>query len=148
MPQFRPKAMLERTAAADLVKNTLSKIPTTFGRLAYLASLRDPNSGVYYHHGLGAIFGRDQSRKALAETHENVFRQWLSLTLEEKFGDLQQYLAGLEEPSGSILAHWSNNQGYRGYYPSSARKSEKELYFGSMEMILSILNSREKPKAG
>lgn len=142
MPQFRPKAMLERTAAADLVKNTVSKIPTIFGRLAYLASLRDPNSGIYYHHGLGAIFGRDQSRKALAETHENVFHQWLSMALEEKYVDLQQYLAALEEPSISVLAHWSNNQAYRGYYPSSARKSEKELYFGSMEMMRSILNSK------
>ena len=29
----------DRSAAADLWRNTLSQIPTTFGRLIYLASL-------------------------------------------------------------------------------------------------------------
>jgi hypothetical protein len=51
--------MLERSATADLFKNTLSRIPTLFGRLAYLASLRDSNSGIYRHYGLASI-----SRKA------------------------------------------------------------------------------------
>ena len=35
----------DRSAAADLWRNTLSQIPTTFGRLIYLASLRDQNTG-------------------------------------------------------------------------------------------------------
>ena len=61
--------MLERTATADLFKNTLSRIPTVFGRLAYLASLRGPDSGVYGHHGLTLMFGREESKRALARSH-------------------------------------------------------------------------------
>jgi hypothetical protein len=88
MPQFRPKPMLERSATADLFKNTLARIPTVFGRLAYLASLRDANSGIYSHHGLAAIFGRDESRKALSQSHQAVFQEWLNLALREKKEDL------------------------------------------------------------
>ncbi|MDP9115300.1 MAG: hypothetical protein M3O20_16675, partial [Acidobacteriota bacterium] len=73
MPRFKPKGMLERDALADLWKHTLSQIPTVYGRLVYLASLRDPNSGTYRHHGLSASFGREQSIYALRKSHEQTF---------------------------------------------------------------------------
>src|SRR5215472_8931254 len=110
--------MLERSATADLFKNTLSHIPTLFGRLAYLASLRDPISGIYRHHGLGAIFGREESRKALHESHWNVFREWLTLPLEQKTGDLQTYISGLDDPSAVVLGHWANPQICRNFMPT------------------------------
>ena len=99
--------MLERSATADVFKNTLSRIPTLFGRIEYLASLRDPNSGAYRHHGLAAIFGREESRRALSQSHEAVFREWLNLPLEEKREDLSEYLKGLDEPRAVVLRHWA-----------------------------------------
>ena len=81
MPRFKLKGTLERDAVADLWKHTLSQIPTTYGRLVYLASLRDPNSGSYRHHGLSAAFGREQSTYALRTSHEQTFLQWLNLPL-------------------------------------------------------------------
>src|SRR5579862_8888999 len=109
--------MLERTATADLFKNTLSRIPTVFGRLAYLASLRGPDSGVYGHHGLTLMFGREESRKALASSHEQVFLEWIKLSLEEKNRDLRAYLDGLEEPTPAVLEHWGQSEVYRSYVP-------------------------------
>src|SRR5712691_10477786 len=96
MPRFRSKGVLERTALADLWKHTLSQIPTVYGRLAYLASLRDPNSGAYRHHGLSAAFGREESGKALKQSHEGIFSEWLNLALAEKSGDLGNYLRDLD----------------------------------------------------
>src|SRR6478672_862944 len=72
MPRFRLKGMLERNALADLWKHTLSQIPSTYGRLAYLASLRDANSGVYRHHGLSAAFGREESVSAMRKSHQDT----------------------------------------------------------------------------
>src|SRR6516162_2021143 len=115
MPRFRPKAMLERSATADLFKNTLSRIPTLFGRLAYLASLRDPVSGIYRHHGLGSIFGREEARKALSESHWQIFREWLNISLEEKSEDLRRYLDNLEDPAAAVLQHWAEAHMYRIY---------------------------------
>ena len=142
VPQFRPKPMLERSATADVFKNTLSHIPTVFGQLAYLASLRDPDSGIYRHHGLAAIFGRDESRRALADTHRQVFQQWLSLPLSEKAGELDQYLTGLEDPRAMVLAHWSRISTYRGYIPASAREGERELFFEEIQLLVELLRGR------
>ena len=65
---MKSNGALEHNAMADLWKNTLSQIPTAYGRLSYLASLRDPNSGIYRHHGLAAMFGRDESSRALRQS--------------------------------------------------------------------------------
>ena len=84
MPRFKAKGMLERNALADLWKHTLSQIPSTYGRLVYLASLRDPNSGSYRHHGLSAAFGREESGSALRKSHEDIFLEWLKMPLAQK----------------------------------------------------------------
>lgn len=147
MPQFRPKATLERSASADLYKNTLSRIPTVFGRLAYLASLRDPNSSVYRHHGLASIFGREESRKTLGRSHEAVFQEWLNLPLAEKHRDIADYLNSLEFPRRAVLDHWTEVRGYRSYIPASARASERELFFAELEVLLETLRCSEPPEA-
>ena len=132
--------MLERSAPADLFKNTLSRIPTLFGRLAYLASLRDPVSGIYRHHGLGAIFGREESRKALSTSHWQVFREWLNIPLQEKTEDLRTYLDNLEDPVPAVLQHWAETQTYRTYMPAPVREAEKELFEREFDVLLEFLN--------
>jgi hypothetical protein len=132
--------MLERSAAADLFKHTLSKIPSVFGRLAYLASLRDANSGTYRHHGLIATFGREESRKALRESHEGVFQEWLDLNLSEKKTDLEDYLKDLEDPRAMVLQHWTHSGIYRSYVPATARESEKVLFSEELEILLETFN--------
>lgn len=128
--------MLERSAAADLSKNTLARIPTLIGRLIYLASLRDPNSGIYRHHGLASIFGRDESRLALSQHHQTVFSEWLTLPLAEKRDQLTEYLEALEDPRKMVIEHWARVRAYRSYIPASARESERELFFAEIEVLL------------
>jgi hypothetical protein len=139
--------MLEQSAAADVAKNTLSRIPTLFGRLVYLASLRDSNSGVYRHHGLYSIFGREESRMALSQHHRTVFREWLALPLEAKHQDLAAYLNGLEDPRELVLEHWTKVRPYRGYIPASARRSERALFFSELEVLMEILRVSESTGA-
>lgn len=147
MPQFRPRAMLESSAAADVAKNTLSRIPTVFGRLNYLASLRDSNSGVYRHHGLSSIFGREDSRSALSQHHRMVFREWLALPLEAKHQDLSAYLNELEDPRELVLEHWTKVRSYRGYIPASARRSERLLFFSELEVLMEVLRCSDSRRA-
>jgi len=141
MPRFKLKGALERSAAGDLWKHTLSRIPTVFGRLAYLASLRDTNSGIYRHHGLSAVFGRDDSAKALRESHERTFIEWLSLTMEEKYHDLGHCLAGLEDPAQTVVAHWLGARIYRTYVPGSAREIERGLFCSDLEALLETIKN-------
>src|SRR6266853_6042270 len=127
MPRFRPKGMLERNAVADLWKHTLSQIPSIYGRLVYLASLRDANSGIYRHHGLSAAFGREDSMLALAESHTRVFVEWLGMPRAEKHQDLTAYLQGLDDGYDTAIRHWRRTQAYLVNVPSSATPAEKQL---------------------
>jgi hypothetical protein len=141
MPRFKPKGMLERTATDDLWKHTLSRVPSVFGRLMYLASLRDPNSGIYRHHGLSTAFGRDESNRALKESHRKTFREWLKLSLADQSRDLVLYLNELEDSKSAVVKHWLNSKQYREQVPSSARKMERELFNQDFEVLLETLRN-------
>src|SRR5215204_3664782 len=91
MKKFPPKGTLERGPASDLWRNTLSQIPSVFGRLIYLSSLRGLNSGVYEHHGLSLVFGPRAANEALKQSHDDVFREWLNFELHQQKADLDVY---------------------------------------------------------
>jgi hypothetical protein len=155
MPRFKPKSVLEQSAVGDLWKHTLSRIPTLYGRLAYLAGLRDPNSGSYRHYGLATVFGREESAKALRESHEQAFVDWLKLTLPEKHHDLISHLTALEDAQNVIVApgvvaeNWLRSGIYRTIPPAAARPVENELFYRDLEALLETirLSGASAPKS-
>jgi hypothetical protein len=139
MPRVTGRGALERSAIADLFKHTLSQIPTVFGQIMYLASLRDPNSGVYRHHGLSVTFGRQDSVQALSESHTRVFLEWLEMPLAEKHPDLIAYLESLEDGRDAAIRHWRRTKSYLVNVPSSATSAEKELFSKDLDLLLEVL---------
>jgi hypothetical protein len=137
--ESKSELKLERGAAADLWRNTLSQIPTLFGRLVYLSSLRDTNSGVYEHYGLAQVFGSKEADRTLRQSHSQVFASWLNLNLEQQKGELEDYLAGLEEDIQSILTNWIRLAPYRNLIPTRAREVERQLYLTDLEVVLELL---------
>jgi len=133
--------MLERDPLADLWKHTLSRIPSFYGRLIYLTSLRDPNSGFYRHHGLSLAFGREESGRALRESHERAFLEWLQLPLPQKNSDIASYLADLEEGGAGVAATWFRTGYYRNLIPDRATRAQKEHFLQESEVLLEILRN-------
>src|SRR5579864_1000643 len=127
MPRFKSKGTLERDALADLWKHTLSQIPTIYGRLVYLASLRDPNSGAYRHHGLSAAFGREQSAYALRKSHERTFLEWLTMPLASKNADFRTYLqsASTEESPQAVVTYMARGAHYVSQAPDAAGPAQR-----------------------
>ncbi len=132
---------LERGAAANLWRRTLNQIPSLFGRLVYLCSLRDQNSGAYDHYGLTQEFGDEEANRALRESHEATFSEWLCLRLEGQKADLDMYLSGLEGDRRAILDTWIRLQPYRNLVPSTVREVERELYMSDLDAILELLKN-------
>lgn len=130
---------LDRSAASDLWRNTLSQVPSVFGRLVYLASLRNANSGRYEHHGLNLVFGQEEANQALKKSHTRVFREWLSYNLEQQKADLELYLSGLMEDRQTVLAAWRDLAPYRAFVPGSARSEERRLYMANLKALLTLL---------
>lgn len=141
MPRFKPRTGLERSATGDLWKNTLSKIPSLFGKLVYLGSLRDPNSGIYRHHGLSLVFGRDESSRVLRDNHEQAFFEWLNLSLAEKSADLELYLTSLEDSLPTVLGHWSRSKSYSNHIPIATREMERELFVRDLEALIETIKN-------
>ena len=129
----------DRSAAADLWRNTLSQIPTTFGRLIYLASLRDQNTGSYQHHGLAQLFGAEEADQTLRQSHTQTFSDWLCFNLEQQKQDLEGYLDELHEDKKTILATWIRLSPYRSYVPATARAVERNLFTTDLETVLELL---------
>jgi len=141
MPRFKPKGMLERNALADLWKHTLSQIPSTYGRLVYLASLRDANSGTYRHYGLSAAFGREESLGALRKSHEDTFREWLSLPLAAKSADLSTHFQHLEENTRQVVGYLVRGAPYLRQAPDSASQAQRRQFNAEIEILLELITS-------
>jgi hypothetical protein len=141
MNRYGQKGTLERGAAPDLWRRTLSQIPSVFGRLVYLCSLRDQNTGCYQHYGLAQAFGDDEADQALRHSHHQTFSDWLCYTLEQQTADLSLYMAGLEGNRRNILDTWIRLAPYRNLVPSSAREVERRLYLVDLEALLELLKN-------
>jgi hypothetical protein len=141
MKSLRSRAGLERGAASDLWRNTLSQIPAVFGRLVYLASLRDPNTGRFEHAGLALVFGEAEADRALRSSHSQTFSEWLCFNLEQQKADLDLYLSALLDNKRMIVETWSRLMPYRNLIPSSATKAEVDLYLADFEALLALLRN-------
>lgn len=141
MNRARSKGSLERSAASDLWRNTLSQIPTVFGRLIYLSSLRGSDTGAYEHHGLALIFGEQESDSALRRSHEDAFAEWLSFSLEQQKADLDLYLAALTARRRAVIETWLRLTPYRNLIPVSGRTAERDLFLLDFEALLEILRN-------
>jgi hypothetical protein len=141
MENRRSKQSLERGAAADLWRNTLTQIPALFGRLVYLASLRDQNTGIYEHHGMSQIFGEEETDRVLRESHEKTFAEWLCYGLEQQKADLDLYLSAFETNKKTILETWIRLAPYRNLVPATVKEVERRLYLTDLEALLELLKN-------
>ena len=115
--------------AADVWRGLVSCIPTIFGRLVYLSSLRD-SSGRYFHDSMASL-PREDAERALRNSHQQVFQQWICFGLEEQKADLDEYLATAGGPRYALA--------YRNLVPATAREVERQLYLTDLETLLELL---------
>ncbi len=141
MESMAPTQKFDRSAAADLWRHTLSQIPSVFGRLVYLSSLRDPNTDRYEHHGFTLTFGTEIANRTLNESHLMAFSEWLSFTLEQQQADLDLYLSDLPNDKRTVIESWLRLTPYRHLVPSKAGGAERELYLTDLEILLTLLKN-------
>lgn len=125
--------------AEDLWRRTLAHIPSIYGRLAFLASLMDVNTGRYAHHGLAVIFGQEEADRALRKCHEETFLDWLSLQLEQQKADLELYFSSLPASKKNLVENWRRLMPYRTVPPASASPAQRELFESNFSLLLMLL---------
>lgn len=123
----------------DLWRNTLSAVPSDFGKLVYLASLRDDNSGLYHHYGLERAYTAEQSDAAIHRSHQEVLYSWLEKPLEEQLSDLEFYFRGVEGDLPQVLQNWGELQPYLSYLPADTPRAAREWFLSDLRIVLDLL---------
>jgi len=129
---------MEISNCRALVCPVINSIASTFGRLAFVASLRNTSSDVYWHPAATGIFETQIVDQVLRQEHLNAFEAWLSLKLEEQAADLAAHLLGHENCS-EILQQWRQESSCIKLVPATALEPERKLFRSDLELILSIL---------
>src|SRR5262249_26995926 len=94
-----------RNAVDDIHARTLAKLPRALDRLIYLSSMRDYNTGLYYHDGLAAHFSPEVACEALADCHREAYRELVSCSLQDLVGQMEAYVeASNTRPEDFIAA--------------------------------------------
>jgi hypothetical protein len=130
-----------RRPVEDLWLRTLSQIPTVYGRLVYLASLRDSNSGQYKHHGLAMVFSPEAAHEALSESHLSSFREWLAMSLEHQKADLDLYMSDQPTDRRTLVENWIRLAPYRTLMPAAVTAPEEALFMADVEALLQVLRN-------
>lgn len=123
----------------DIWKNAVSLIGSDLGKLAYLTSLRDPNSGLYHHYGLETVYSPERADQALRQTHLRLFYEWLKKPLAEQKEDVEFFLRTVEGEPRTVIEHWKVLEPYRNYVPVEADVAGRDLFFGDIGIIVDLL---------
>jgi hypothetical protein len=128
-----------RRIIQDFTLTTLLAIQGEFGRLTYIASLRDLSSGKYEHAGLAALYPDEAVQQALELCHEQIFERVLETPLTKQEADLKECLERMPGGLCSTLAHWRRMEAYRVLMPERAPGYLKELFCSNLRALLELL---------
>lgn len=139
------KLMPLQQAYDDLAGRSLSRIPCELGRLIYLASTREYNTGHYYHQGLADRFGPEAAQKALEIAHRQAFYRVSAYSLEDLVEELERYVASTKEEPLECLRAWQKLEPYRIAVPADVNVTVARLFTSNLRLALAILRFHQEP---
>jgi hypothetical protein len=128
----------------DLAVKHLEPLPGNFSRLAYLAALRNPSTGLYEEKELLAAYGREPVHQALSQCHEELFERVLELPLAQQQQDLAQCLE--TQPEARRKNQIVRNEFLESWIPAQAPEYLKELFRSNLNALFELLRE-QRPRA-
>lgn len=130
-------------AIVDFKTRTLIAMPGRFCRLIYLASLRDHNTGRYYHTGLESRFGPEAADQALRRCHGHVFEELTGLSLRAQTEDLIGFFTSLKEERPRLVEAWERLRAYQILPPENCHPLARDLFTKDVAIILKVLRETD-----
>jgi hypothetical protein len=95
--------MTLKSALEDLLGTTLAGVAGALGKIEYVASLRDSESGAYSHWGLSRAYGEQAAQQAFAEAHRLLFLRLLRTPLRTLRDDVAVSSGMLQMTAGEYM---------------------------------------------
>lgn len=127
---------------SDVEARTLDGIVSEFGRLIWLASTRDYNTGEYQHDGLAAGFSQEVGAAALAQCHLEAFKQLSAHSLRELVEQLELYVNSTGAEASELIEAWQKLEPYRVAIPSQYEPLAAQMFFANVRTALTVLRAR------
>jgi hypothetical protein len=132
-----------RNVIEDFSSHTLAAISSCFGRLYYVSSLKDSNSGRYEHEGLTSLYPDGAVQAALSQCHEELFSRILETPLQEQEKDLCTCLSNAGEQYWDLVENWRENCAFREMCPQGLPDYLSDLFCSNMCALLAIFSARK-----
>ncbi len=129
-------------AKEDLRLRTLEPIGYDFGRLIYMSSLRDFNSGEYYHHGLAHSFSEQAASVALAACHQEIFYRLATSPLESLVAQVEHFMRSSPHAWEKTVNAWETLEAYRVMIPSVSNRLVADLFRSNVRVAVEVLKGR------
>ena len=137
------QSFLDNFGPLDFVSLAVSAIPSTFVKLAFLASLKDGTDGGHYRDPLaGILYGEEEIEAALQGKHREIFSNWLGLGLAAQMAEVAEYLAGQDEDHNALISIWLHDKVYESLIPTAVSQAERNLFTSDLKAILQLLQVR------
>ena len=136
------QTFLDNFGPLDFVNLAVSAIPSTFVKLAFLASLKDGTDGHYRDPLAGILYGEEKIDAALQRKHREVFSGWLGLGLAEQMVEVAAYLGAQDEDHHSLISIWLHDKVYESLIPTAVSQAERSLFSSDVKTILQVLQAR------
>ena len=129
----------KESALAENWRRTLSGIPAMLGRLVYLASLRNPNTGVYEHAGLADRVGAEMTDRVIRRSHLTIFQEWLCYGLRRQKSELDEHLSSLEGDRREVIYNWLSLEPFAIWVPAASKDVERKLFYTDLAIAMELI---------
>jgi hypothetical protein len=132
-----------RAVIEDFSSHSLAAISSDFGRLYYVSSLKDSDSGRYEHDGLMSLYPENAVQAALSHCHEELFSRILETPLREQESDLRDCLGAAGDQYWDVVESWRENRYFQNMCPEGLPNYLHDLFCSNMGALLAIFSSNK-----
>ncbi len=127
----------------DELRGALGRVlPNDISRMIYIATLRDNNTGGYFHPDLARRFTLWTADRAMLVCHQEIYERLVSLELEDLTDQLDVYFRSILGPRVRSIENWRKLRAYRATIPIHADPISAEVLFMKIDVALAILEAR------
>jgi hypothetical protein len=125
-------------AAVAGIRRAIDRLNGDLTRIVYLSTLRDNNTGTYFHPVLSHTHGVERANYAMAVCHKHLFGRLVKAPTKRYVEELKLYI---QFAKVDVVPTWRTLEPYRGTAPSGMPQFLLEIYFHNIEMALIILEN-------